>query len=99
RRRVIDSHCHLAGEEFVKDLEAVVTRAREAGFSRALVILAAEDDAEIERAARVEEMWPSCRFAVGVHPHHAHLFAANPADAADLVARRLDRLPSARAIG
>jgi TatD DNase family protein len=96
---VIDSHCHLAGEEFVKDLEAVVTRAREAGVSCALVILAAEDDAEIERAARVEEVWPSCRFAVGVHPHHAHLFAANPADAAVLVARRLDGLPSARAIG
>jgi TatD DNase family protein len=96
---VTDSHCHLAGEEFAGDLEAVVTRAQEAGVSRALVILAAEDDAEIERAGRVEEVWPSCRFAVGVHPHHAHLFAANPAAAADLVASRLDQLRSARAIG
>ena len=27
----IDTHCHLDGEEFAEDLEAVVTRAREAG--------------------------------------------------------------------
>lgn len=94
-----DSHCHLAGEEFAGDLEAVVARAQEAGVFRALVILAAEDDAEIERAARVEQVWPSCRFAVGVHPHHAHLFAADPAGAAQLVARRLDALGSARAVG
>jgi TatD DNase family protein len=96
---MIDSHCHIAGEEFAGDLEAVVARAREAGVSRALVILAAQDDAELERAARVERLWPSCRFAVGVHPHQAHLFAANPAGAAELAARRLDELPNARAVG
>ena len=38
---MIDSHCHLAGSEFADDLEAVVSRAREAGVSLALVILAA----------------------------------------------------------
>jgi TatD DNase family protein len=96
---VTDSHCHLAGEEFAGDLEAVVARARETGVSRALVILAADDDAEVERAARVEHVWPTCRFAVGVHPHNAHRFADDPAAAADLVARRLDQLTSARAVG
>ncbi len=35
-----DSHCHIAGEEFIADLPAVVERARGAGVSRALVILA-----------------------------------------------------------
>lgn len=94
-----DSHCHLAGEEFAGDLEAVVMRAREAGVSRALVILAAEDQAEVERAARVEQLWPSCRFAIGVHPHRAHVFAGNPAAAAELVGRQLDQLESARAVG
>ena len=29
--RFIDTHCHLDGEEFAEDLEAVVTRAQEAG--------------------------------------------------------------------
>jgi len=94
-----DSHCHIAGEEFIDDLPAVVERARAAGVSRALVILAAEDDAEIARAATVLDAWPECRFAVGVHPHHAKLFADNPQAAADVVASRLDVLPSARAVG
>jgi TatD DNase family protein len=94
-----DSHCHIAGKEFAGDLDAVVERARAAGVSRALVILAAEDDEEIASAATVIAAWPECRFAVGVHPHHAKVFAANPQAAADTVAARLDVLPAARAIG
>ena len=94
-----DSHCHIAGKEFIADLESVVERARAAGVSRALVILAAEDDAEVARAAVVSEAWTECRFAVGVHPHHAHLFAADTAGAAAKVAQQLDRLPMARAVG
>jgi TatD DNase family protein len=96
---VTDSHCHIAGEEFAGDLDAVVERARAAGVSRALVILAAEDDAEIARVPTVLAAWPECRFAVGVHPHHAKVFADNPQAAADTVAQRLDALPAARAIG
>jgi TatD DNase family protein len=94
-----DSHCHIAGEEFIADLPEVVTRARAAGVARALVILAAEDDGEIMRASTVSAAWPECRFAVGVHPHHAKVFETNPQGAADIVARRLDALPEARAIG
>src|SRR5215218_6335261 len=94
-----DSHCHIAGEEFIADLDAVVERARAAGVSRALVILAAEDDAEIARVPVVTGAWPEARFAVGVHPHHAKVFADNPQRAADTVAARLDSLTAARAIG
>ena len=94
-----DSHCHIAGDEFIADLDAIVARARDAGVSRALVILAAEDDAEFARAGAVTAAWPECRFAVGVHPHHAHLFAADPSKAATVVANRLDSLPLARAVG
>lgn len=96
---MIDSHCHIAGDEFVADLEAVVERARAAGVSRALVILAAEDDAEFARTGTVLNAWPECRFAIGVHPHHAKAFESNPQLAADAVAARLDALPEARAIG
>ena len=94
-----DSHCHIAGEEFIADLPEVVARAKASGVTRALVILAGEDDQEIERAATVTAAWPECRFAVGVHPHHAKVFDANPEGAAEIVARRLDALPDARAIG
>ena len=68
---MIDSHCHLAGEEFAADLDAVVSRARDAGVTGALCILAAGDDGESTRAFAVRQAWPEIRFAVGIHPHHA----------------------------
>jgi TatD DNase family protein len=68
---MIDSHCHLAGEEFESDLADVVRRARDADVTTALCILAAGDSEESMRALRVREAWPGVRFAVGVHPHHA----------------------------
>jgi TatD DNase family protein len=72
---MIDSHCHLAGEEFSADLAAVVSRARDAGLTGALCILAAGDGQDAQGAARVRELWPAVRFSVGVHPHQAHEFA------------------------
>src|SRR5829696_1907608 len=68
---MIDSHCHLAGEEFVADLPDVVERARTAGLTGALVILSSGDRAEGDRAGRVRQLWPEVRFAVGIHPHQA----------------------------
>src|SRR5690349_14688920 len=96
---MIDSHCHLAGEEFAADLEAVVARARDAGVERLLVILAAEADDEFARAGAVRAAYPDVRFGIGVHPHHAHLFAGDAEGAAALVRRRLDATPGAAAIG
>jgi TatD DNase family protein len=87
---MIDSHCHLAGEEFVADLDAVVSRARAAGLAGALCILGAGDHDEAARARRVREVWPSVRFAAGIHPHHAGDFAASTAQAIDVVRRSLD---------
>jgi TatD DNase family protein len=68
---MIDSHCHLAGDEFEADLDAVVARARAAGVTGALVILSAGDAAEAGRARRLHEVWPDARFSVGIHPHQA----------------------------
>ncbi len=96
---MIDSHCHIAGDEFGSDLEAVVTRARAAGLERALVILAADDEAEAAQANRVERLWPECRVAIGVHPHAANDFAGNAERAADVVRAQIGRTPSARAVG
>lgn len=96
---MIDSHCHLADEVFNADLEAVVTRAREAGLERALVILAAGAEKEAAQANRVERLWPEVCFAVGVHPHQAHAFAGDPQRAADAVREQVAAMPQARAIG
>ena len=68
---LVDSHCHLAGDEFEADLDAVVARARAAGVERALVILDPTNPAEFPRIPRLRELWPELRFSVGVHPHHA----------------------------
>lgn len=95
---MIDSHCHLAGEEFVADLPAVIERARAAGLARALVIVAAEDDAEWARARALASSWDGIDLATGVHPHQAHQFAADPAAAAGVVAARLDAWPGVRAV-
>jgi TatD DNase family protein len=98
-KKMTDSHCHIAGEEFIADLPDVVARAKAAGVTRALVILAAEDEAEIARARTVSAAWPECRFAVGVHPHHAKAFESDAEAAATTVAARLDQIPEARAVG
>ena len=81
---MIDSHCHLADEAFAGDLDAAIARAREAGVTGALCILAAGDAAEAERARGVRERWSAVRFATGVHPHAAGTFAGRAAESADL---------------
>ena len=68
---MIDSHCHLAGDEFAGDLDDVVARAKGAGLAGGMVILSSGDGAELERAALVRAAWPEARFSVGIHPHQA----------------------------
>ena len=96
---LVDSHCHIAGPEFATDLESVVSRARAAGLTGCLVILAADDGPELLQAASVAEHWPAVRFSIGVHPHAAGAFAADPGEAAAAVERALDAQPLARGLG
>jgi TatD DNase family protein len=96
---MIDSHCHLADEAFAADLDAVVTRAKEAGLERVLVILEAGNEKEAAQAARVEQLWPETRVAIGVHPHQSHQFADDPERAVALVRTQLAATDSARAVG
>jgi TatD DNase family protein len=96
---MIDSHCHLAGEEFEADLPDVIARAKQAGVAAAIVILAAQDEAEIGRWERVRTLWPEAHAAVGVHPHQAGEFASEPAAAGRLLESRLDSVPGACAVG
>ena len=96
---MIDSHCHLAGEKFTEDLDAVVARAQAAGLERVMTILEAGDPIEAEQAARLERLWPACRVAIGVHPHSAGSFADAPQRAADYVQEQISTTDSARAVG
>ena len=96
---MVDSHCHLAGEEFEGDLANVVQRAVVAGVSGALVIVGADDDKECERAREVAGIWSGVRLSFGVHPHAAGRCADEHGRASRLVARRLQRASQARAIG
>jgi TatD DNase family protein len=96
---VIDSHCHIAGPEFAADLGEVVERGRAAGLTAAMVILAADDEPEIERAAAVSNAWPEVRFSIGVHPHAAATYATRPEGAADVVAAAIAAQPLTRGLG
>ena len=96
---MIDSHCHLADETFAKDLDDVVARAKDAGLERVMVILEGGNANEAEQAARLEQLWPDTRFAIGVHPHQAHQFSDDPQSAVSVVREQFAATPSARAIG
>jgi TatD DNase family protein len=84
---MIDSHCHLADEAFEADLDAAIARAREAGVTGALCILAAGDEPEALRARDVQARWPAVRFATGVHPHAAGSFAGRVGEAVETTRR------------
>ena len=63
----IDTHCHLDGEEFAADRDAVVQRAREAGCTA--VFLPAIDDASCHTVLDVCRHYPDyCRPMLGLHP-------------------------------
>lgn len=96
---MVDSHCHIAGPEFAEDLGAVIERARNAGLAHALVILGADDRPEIDQAAKVSAAWDAVRFSIGIHPHAAGAFAADPAGAARAVEAAIEGQPFTRALG
>ena len=96
---MVDSHCHLADDAFVKDLEEVIGRARAAGLTHALCILAAENAVEAERARALASIWPALRFGIGVHPHQAGQFEGREADVEVMVRGVVASIPGARAIG
>jgi TatD DNase family protein len=97
--RPIDSHCHLADEAFKTDIVDVVLRARTAGSPTALCILDAGEVEELRRASSLRELWPSVRFAVGVHPMRADSYRADPLGAVRAIERALESLADVRALG
>jgi TatD DNase family protein len=66
-----DSHCHLDGEKYSHDLDAVLERASQAGVNRILCIGTGDGPPELDRAVRLAERYPQILATVGVHPHDA----------------------------
>jgi TatD DNase family protein len=64
---MIDSHCHLDGEEFAEDLRAVIQRAQEAGVTKVLV--PAIDQKSCHSVLQLCEDYPNFCFPMfGLHP-------------------------------
>ena len=96
---MIDTHCHLAGEEFAADLADVAARAQAAGVTEAICILASDDAAELARADVVRAAWDSVRFSTGIHPHAAGRYAGNVAASVAATAAAIDGRSDVCAIG
>jgi len=71
----VDSHCHIDGEQFDADRDAVVERARDAGVGAMLVVGTGDPHSnDFRRAVEVVKRYENVYAAVGVHPHDAKLY-------------------------
>ena len=88
----VDTHCHLDGEEFRDDLDAVVTRAREAGVAAIGVpgINLESLDTVLELCRRYPDF---CYPMLGLHPEDVK------ADWRDVLAAIKPALQSVKAVG
>ena len=96
---MVDSHCHLADDAFVSDLDQVVQRAQSAGVTEALCIIDSTNETEKRRFKQIVDLWPSTRCAVGVHPHQAGKFRDRVGQVNGVLEDALMALPQSCAIG
>ena len=90
---LVDTHAHLDSDQFRDEVDAVVTRAAEAGVT---TILTVGCDLESSRASiALAERFPGVWASVGIHPHDA----ASVDDAALAELRQLASHPKVVAIG
>ena len=72
---LIDSHCHIDGEQFDADRDEVIRRAKEAGVSMMLNVGTGDPHSEdLRRAVAVAREFDNVYASVGVHPHDAKLY-------------------------
>jgi TatD DNase family protein len=69
----VDSHCHLEGEKFDADREAVLTRSRDARVEQLLLIGNGDGPETADCALRMAKQYDWMHATVGVHPHEARL--------------------------
>ncbi len=72
---LIDSHCHIDGEQFDADRDDVVKRAREAGVAAMLNVGTGDPNSDdFRKAVAVAGCYENVFASVGVHPHDAKLY-------------------------
>jgi len=72
---LVDSHCHIDGEQFDADRDEVVQRALDAGVKLMLNIGTGDPHSDdFRRAVGVAEKYDCVYTSVGVHPHDAKLY-------------------------
>ena len=72
---LVDSHCHIDGEQFDSDRDEVVQRARDAGVAAMLNVGTGDPHSDdFHRAVAVAEKYENVFASVGVHPHDAKLY-------------------------
>jgi TatD DNase family protein len=69
---MIDTHCHLDMKEFDADRDAVIRRARDAGFE-ALITVGSDLEGTI-RAMEIAKEYDFVHASIGIHPHDAKDF-------------------------
>jgi TatD DNase family protein len=68
---LVDSHCHLDGDEFSSDRDEAVARAIDAGIETMVAIGTGGGPADLETGVRMAERYPQFLATAGVHPHDA----------------------------
>src|ERR1044071_4958083 len=72
---LVDSHCHIDGQEYDADRDEVIARARDAGVTTMLNVGTGDPHSgAFDRTGHLAENPPEIYAAVGVHPHDAKLF-------------------------
>ncbi|HEY3440719.1 MAG TPA: TatD family hydrolase [Paludibaculum sp.] len=69
--QLVDTHCHLDGERFDSDREAVIARARAAGVEWMVAIGTGDGPPDLEAGIRLADAYPFIYATAGVHPHEA----------------------------
>src|SRR5918995_2538100 len=68
---LIDSHAHIQGKEYAGDVEAVITRARDAGVDKIIAVGGAGEMASNHDAVELADSYQNVYATVGMHPHDA----------------------------
>ena len=66
--KIVDTHCHLNDEALYKDIDNVISRARQAGVEKMVVI--GWDKASSELAIKIAEQYENIYAVIGFHPEN-----------------------------